>query len=256
MHNESLEKLRGVISTLIGPDGCPWDKKQTPESLCDNFIEEAFELVDAIRSGDKHEAMEELGDVLFLALFLAELFDRSGDFNLSDSLNNSSAKMIRRHPHVFGDCKVKDQDELLKNWEQIKRKEKKESDKIFDSLPKGLPPMLKAYRINSKAARAGFTYPSDEIAEEQLQSEWNEWQEALNQGSEAEIEEEFGDYLFTLIELGRRKGIKANTALDIANNKFLDRFSKLEDLARENGSDITDLDLDELNRLWDKIKNN
>lgn len=254
MYSESLEKLRGVITTLIGPEGCPWDRKQTPETLCDSVIEEAFELVEAIRSGDTHEAMEELGDVLFLILFLAELFDKSGDFNLSDSLNSSSAKMIRRHPHVFGDCKVKDQDELLKNWEQIKRKEKSSSEKIFDSLPKGLPPMLKAYRINSKAARAGFTYPDDNEAEKQLFSEWKEWMDALESGDAAASEEEFGDYLFTLIEYGRRKGIKANSALDLANNKFLARFSKLEDMAREKGSDVSELSLAELNELWAKVK--
>lgn len=254
MHSKSLEKLRGVISRLIAPDGCPWDKKQTPETLCDSVIEESFELVEAIRSGDKTEAKEELGDVLFLVLFIAELYARNGDFNLSDALDSSSAKMIRRHPHVFGDCKFENQDELLKNWEKIKRNEKKKPEKIFDSLPKGLPPMLKAYRINSKAARAGFTYPDDSSAEEKLQSEWQEWQEALTSNNAKASEEEFGDYLFTLIELGRRKGIKANSALDVANNKFLTRFSRLEDLAKEKGLDITEMDLKELDELWDQIK--
>lgn len=254
MHSKSLEKLRGVISALLGPEGCPWDKKQTPETLCDYVIEESFELVEAIRSGNKPEAMEELGDVMFLLLFIAELYEKGGDFNLSEAIDSSSAKMIRRHPHVFADTKVDNQDELLRNWEKIKRGEKKKSERTFDSLPKGLPPMLKAYRINAKAARTGFTYPDDETAEAQLQSEWKEWKQALDSGDKKASEEEFGDYLFTLIELGRRKGIKANTALDGANNKFLERFARLEDLAKEEGLDITEMDIEKLDKLWNRIK--
>ncbi|CCO22111.1 nucleoside triphosphate pyrophosphohydrolase [Maridesulfovibrio hydrothermalis] len=252
--SESLKKLRNVISTLLGPDGCPWDKEQTPASLCDYVIEEAFELVEAIRADDKREAMEELGDVMFLLLFIAELYEKNGSFTLADAIDSSSAKMIRRHPHVFADCKVENQDELLKNWEKIKRSEKEKSEKIFDSLPKGLPPLLKAYRINAKAARTGFTFESDEQCIQQLESEWKEWNTALESGDSKASEEEFGDYLFTLIELGRRKGIKANTALDSTNSKFLDRFSKMEDLAKKQDKDISDMDLIELNKLWNQVK--
>ncbi|WP_027720940.1 nucleoside triphosphate pyrophosphohydrolase [Maridesulfovibrio zosterae] len=254
MSNKSLEKLRDVIAQLTGPDGCPWDMKQTPNSLCDYVIEEAFELVEAIRADDKQEAMEELGDVMFLLLFIAERYEKSGSFTLAEAIDSSSAKMIRRHPHVFADCKVEDQEELLRNWEKIKRSEKKDSDKIFDSLPKGLPPLLKAYRINAKAARSGFTFESDEQCIKQLESEWQEWDKALKAEDNNASEEEFGDYLFALIELGRRKGIKANSALDKTNNKFLDRFSKMEDLAKEQGKDVSEMELTELNELWNKIK--
>lgn len=225
-----------------------------PRSLCDYVIEEAFELVEAIRADDKKEAMEELGDVMFLLLFIADRYEKDGSFTLAEAIDSSSAKMIRRHPHVFADCKVEDQDELLRNWEKIKRSEKKDSEKIFDSLPKGLPPLLKSYRINAKAARSGFTYESDEQCTGQLESEWKEWAKALESGTPETSEEEFGDYLFTLVELGRRKGIKANSALDKANNKFLNRFSMMEDLAKEQGKDLTEMNLDELNELWNQVK--
>ncbi|SDL38484.1 ATP diphosphatase [Maridesulfovibrio ferrireducens] len=253
-NSKSLEKLQGVISALLGPDGCPWDKDQTPRSLCDYVIEEAFELVEAIRADDSKEAMEELGDVMFLLLFIAELYEKKGSFSLADSLDSSSAKMIRRHPHVFAETKIDNQDELLRNWEKIKRSEKDDSNKLFDSLPKGLPPLLKSYRINSKAAHTGFTFESDEQCTQQLESEWKEWNEALESGDSAKSEEEFGDYLFALVELGRRKGIKANSALDVTNNKFLGRFSKMEDLAKEQNKDVSEMELSELNELWNQVK--
>ncbi|ACS79104.1 nucleoside triphosphate pyrophosphohydrolase [Maridesulfovibrio salexigens] len=254
MSAKSIEKLKNVISSLTAPDGCPWDKEQTPQTLCDSLIEEAFELVEAIRADDKQEVMEELGDVMFLLLFIAQRYEEDNAFTFADAVDSGAAKMIRRHPHVFADCKVEDQEELLRNWEKIKRSEKKGDKKIFDSLPKGLPPMLKAYRINSKAARSGFTYESDEQCLGQLDSEWKEWNNALDSGNKEAIAEEFGDYLFTLIELGRRKGIKANTALDITNNKFLERFAKMEDLAKEQGKDISEMSLIEQNELWEQVK--
>ena len=123
MSSKSIEKLKNVIAALIAPDGCPWDKEQTPESLCDSVIEEAFELVEAIRADDRQEAMEELGDVMFLLLFIAKRYEEQGAFTFADAVDSSAAKMIRRHPHVFADSKVEDQEELLRNWEKIKRSE-------------------------------------------------------------------------------------------------------------------------------------
>ncbi|BBD09719.1 nucleoside triphosphate pyrophosphohydrolase [Desulfovibrio ferrophilus] len=265
-HGEALSELMEVIASLLGPGGCPWDQKQTPQTMTDYVIEEAFELVEAIRAdapefgteATRSEVKEELGDVAFLLLFLATLYEREGSFNLSESLRYSAAKMIRRHPHVFGDLKLKNQEELLSNWEKIKRNENTEDDeapkRVYGSLPKGLPPMLKAYRINSKAARAGFTWETDDDQAGQLTSEWKEWEEAKASGDQARMEEEFGDYLFTLIEYGRRHGIKANSSLDGANNKFLSRFNQMEDVVRDKGKDIPDLSLDELNKIWDAVK--
>lgn len=249
----------GVIERLIAPDGCPWDREQTPQSLCDYLIEETFELVEAIRSNDMEEVEEELGDVFFLLFFVATLYARNGRTDIEQIWEKNAAKMIKRHPHVFDDLEVKNREQLLKNWERIKTAEKSQphEDKapgVFDSLPRSLPPLLKAYRINSKAARVGFTWESDEAQETALQSEWEEWLTAKATGTPEEMEMEFGDYIFTLAEYGRRKGIKANAALHHANSKFLRRFSGMERLARQNGKDVRELDLDAMNELWIAVK--
>ncbi|SOB57970.1 Nucleoside triphosphate pyrophosphohydrolase [Pseudodesulfovibrio profundus] len=257
-HSSAMEELLEVIEALLGPDGCPWDKEQTPESMCDYLAEESFELIEAIRAKDTQEAQEELGDVLFILLFMGVLFEKDGKFSLGDALKSSAAKMIRRHPHVFSDKQFDNQQALLDNWEATKKVENKETGKkgVFDSLPKGLPPLLKAYRINSKAARNGFTWDSTEGVQEQLTEEWNEWQDALQQGDSEASEKEFGDYLFTLVELGRRHGIKANSALDYTNQKFLRRFAAMESLARKQGTDLDSMNLEQMNELWDQVKHN
>ena len=255
-HAKALRDLNEVIDALTAPDGCPWDQEQTPLSMCDYLAEETFELIEAIRSGDTRETMEELGDTLFILLFIAARFEEAGEFTLADALNCSRAKMIRRHPHVFDKAHFDDMEELYENWERTKREEKEETGRkrVYDSLPSGLPPLLKAYRIHSKAARNKFTWATDAAAESQLREEWEEWQEALASGDPKASEREFGDYLFTLVELGRRKGIKANSALDLANQKFLCRFEKMEELAEMRGLDLADLGPEEMNRLWDDVK--
>lgn len=257
----SLAKIQEVIDALLGPGGCPWDQKQTPKSLCDYVIEEAFELVSAIRADDPAETCEELGDVLFLLLFQVTLAERAGQFSLDDVVAQNAAKMIRRHPHVFGDTVVASQEELLRNWERIKRSEKSGNGKAsgaFDSLPEGLPPLLKAYRLHAKAARLNFTWATDEDARAQFDAEWKEYEEACaspeTENKAERMEEEFGDALFTLVELGRRKGIKANAALDRANLKFLARYARMEELARTRGLDLLEMGMDDKNRLWDEAK--
>jgi len=253
----SVAEIQNVIDALLAPGGCPWDQKQTPKTLCDYIIEEAFELVSAIRADDQAETCEELGDVLFLLLFQVTLAARAGQFTLADVVAQNAAKMIRRHPHVFGDTVVADQEELLRNWERIKRGEKEGNGKkngAFDSLPQGLPPLLKAYRVHSKAARLGFTWDTDQSARQQFDAEWKEFDEACEGGDAARMEEEFGDVLFTLVELGRRRGIKANAALDQANLKFLARYERMEEMARERGLDLPGMSLEDKNRLWDEAK--
>ncbi|EKO40473.1 MAG: MazG family protein [Solidesulfovibrio magneticus str. Maddingley MBC34] len=250
----ALAGLQDVLDSLLGPDGCPWDKAQTPETLCDYIIEEAFELVDCIRSGDVAGVGEELGDVLFLLLFVATLHERRGDFDLAQAFDGAAAKMIRRHPHVFADCDIKDREELLRNWERIKRAEKAEKTGLYASLPKGLPPLLKAYRVHSKAARAGFTWESDEAMAQALSAERAEFEAAVAAGDQAAMEEEFGDYLFSLTEYGRRLGLKANACLDGAVSKFLSRYKAMEKLATSRGLDLDALDMAAKNALWDEVK--
>ena len=255
-HAAAMQKLFSVIDTLIGPDGCPWDKEQTPRSMCDYLAEETFELIEGIRTGDTKEAMEELGDVMFILQFIATMYEKEGAFTMTDSLKNNAAKMIRRHPHVFADMNFESKEALLDNWETTKKEENKGTNKkhVFDSLPKGLPPLLKSYRINSKAARNKFTWETDADVEVQLKDEWQEWQDAMTANDAEASEEEFGDYLFTLVELARRKGIKANSALDFANQKFLKRFGQMEELAEQRDLDFSELDLDAMNALWDEVK--
>ncbi len=258
MEKTALEELQNVIDTLTAPDGCPWDKEQTPESLADYIIEESHELVSAIRSGNVAEIREELGDVAFLLLFVARLYQKRGDFSFDDALNRSRAKMIRRHPHVFGDTVFKNLEEQLQTWEQIKRAEHAEGPDaprgLYDSLPASLPPLLKAYRIHSKAARVGFTWPEDEEVEQQVEAEWLEWLDASANGDLEAQKHELGDLLFSITELGRRKGIKASEALDLAARRFLRRFARMEELAREQGRDFTALSLDEKDELWNLAK--
>ncbi|MDR2056305.1 MAG: nucleoside triphosphate pyrophosphohydrolase [Desulfovibrio sp.] len=258
MPSQALEKLLAVIDKLVGPDGCPWDKEQTPERLGDYIIEESHELVSAIRSGSAADVCEELGDVAFLLLFVSRLYERQGKFRFGDALDASREKMIRRHPHVFGDRVFSGINEQLEAWEQIKRAEHAEGrgarQGVFVALPDTLPPLIKAYRIHSKAARAGFTWEDDEAAAQQVEAEWLEWLDAAVRGDAEAGKHEFGDLLFSLVELGRRKGIKASEALDLAARRFLRRFARMEELAGERGQDFVSLSPDEKDSLWNRAK--
>lgn len=254
----NLQELAAIVTALVAPDGCPWDKEQTPLSLCEYVLEEAHELVDAIRHGTDSDVAEELGDVLFLLVFISLLLQKEGKPALPEAVSLSAAKMIRRHPHVFADTVFDSKEEQLAEWERIKRAEKPDAEGkpagVYDSLPKGLPPLTKAYRIHSKAARAGFTWSSDEDVELQVEAEWLELIESLRSTDKAAQERELGDIMFTLVELGRRYGIKASAALDSTNNRFLKRFACMEAEAGKAGKEFSGLDMEEKNALWDLAK--
>ncbi|HDQ40348.1 MAG TPA: nucleoside triphosphate pyrophosphohydrolase [Desulfonatronum sp.] len=249
----SMQRLQGVLEALLGPAGCPWDREQTPRTLADYLVEETHELVEAIRSEDPADIREELGDVWFLLLFVAMLMERSGSFTLSDVLDQAAAKMTRRHPHVFADVEFANQDALWANWEKEKKKEKAGRGP-FEGIPASLPPLLKAYRLHSKAARLGFTWQDEQGVRRQMDREWQEWEQAEAAGDRESSCAEYGDYLFTLVEYGRRKGHKANEALDRANRKFLARFERLTQLADARGLALNNLGMDEWNMLWDEVK--
>ena len=255
--NQPFAAMQAVIDRLLGPDGCPWDRAQTPKTLCDNLAEEVFELTDAIRRGNDADICEELGDVLFLILLVAKLNAEAGGSGLEQALEKGAEKMIRRHPHVFADAQVENREQLINNWEQIKREEKAKkacTAGILDSVSPSLPPLLKAYRIHSKAARAGFTWNDEGDLEGQFKSEWQEWQQAVKNNNPEQMTHEFGDLLFTLVEFGRRHNIKANTALDFTNLRFVSRFKQMEALAQARGLDFLTLGLDEKNALWNEVK--
>jgi ATP diphosphatase len=259
--NPSAEKftaLQDVLQKLISPEGCPWDRAQSPASLCDYVIEEAHELAAAIRQGGRADAAEELGDVFFLLIFIGLLYEKTGDFTLADVLEGSKIKMIRRHPHVFSDAVCASKEDVLATWERIKRQEHAEASEkpsgIFAGLPASLPPLLKAYRLNSRAASAGFTWDSDSDVEQQVEAEWLELLDAFASDNKESQEHELGDLLLTLVELGRRRGIKAGAALDAATRRFLGRFAFMEEAAYKKGQDFTALDMEEKNVLWERAK--
>jgi ATP diphosphatase len=252
----ALARLNEVLARLLGENGCPWDREQTPQSLAEYLIEECFELVDAIRAGNEADVREELGDLLFLLAFVSRLYARENDF-LAEALEASADKMIRRHPHVFANERIANLKELMSNWERIKKAEKKETGgprAVFSGLPRNLPPLTKAYRIHAKAAGAGFTWPEDEDVARQVEAEWLELVDAESRNDAAAVEHEFGDHLFSLVEYGRRRGIKAAASLDMAANRFLRRFEAMEALARERGLDFLSLDLDAKDDLWEEVK--
>jgi ATP diphosphatase len=254
---DKFTELQDVLRTLLGPDGCPWDRAQTPASLCDYVVEEAHELARAVRCGSSADAAEELGDVFFLLTFIALLYERQGAFNTADVFERSRLKMIRRHPHVFSDAVFASVEEQLAAWEAIKKSEQAAAGKpagLFGGLPASLPSLIKAYRIHSRAAGAGFTWNSDSDVEQQAEAEWLELLDAFASQDKSAQEHELGDLLFTLVELGRRKGIKAGAALDAAAARFLGRFAFMEEQARQQGRDFASLDMEEKNTLWEQAK--
>ena len=256
---EQLLRFQNVVNELIDPEkGCPWDKEQTPVSMCEYLIEECHELVDAIRSGKPGHACDEMGDLLFVVLLMARRFELAGQFSLGDALKMGADKMTRRHPHVFGEKHCESMDDLMKNWAAIKKAEKEaegnETKGALTSVPSGLPPLTKAYRLHAKAANAGFTWDDDEEVERQVEAEWLELLDARASGSDAAKEHELGDMIFTLVELGRRMGVKAGSAVDFAANRFRNRFEAMEALARERGLDFKALSLDEKDELWNEVK--
>lgn len=249
-----------VINTLLGPGGCPWDRQQTSQSLCDYIVEEVFELVEAIRDGDVPEIEEELGDVFFLLFFVSALLEKEYNVRLERVWGMNASKMAERHPHVFGQSEAGDTGEIHRQWERIKKREKERKGRgsgpgaSLASIPDSLPPLIKAYRLHSKAADLGFTWGSDEEQESSLAAEWREWQQARNSSGHGEKEEEFGDLLFSLVEQGRRSGIKANAALHSANRKFLRRMERMLELAEARGMRWESMDMRDREGLWREIK--
>ncbi len=257
---DALERIHDVVEKLLDPEtGCSWDREQTAISMAEYIIEECFECIDAIRSGKTGHIVDEMGDLLFNIYFVANRYAEEGKFDFADALNSASAKMIRRHPHVFGDVKINNRQELIDNWAKIKKEEKLADNTdapkgVFSSLVREVPPLTKAYRIHSKAAQAGFTWETDEEVEQQVEAEWLELFDALQEKNQEKIEHELGDMVFSLVELGRRKGIKLANATDFATNRFLARFEAMEKLALLRGLNFEELSLDEKDALWTEVK--
>jgi len=251
-----LDALRALCARLRGPNGCPWDREQTLESLKPYIVEEAYEVVDAITAQDPQALEEELGDLLFQIVFVAQLAEEKGWFDLAKVMRLAHAKMVARHPHVFGELKVADAQEVVQNWERLKKKERKRG--TLDGVPVSLPALLKALRITEKAAAVGFDWakPVDVLAK--VQEEVAELEHAVAQAQQEQdrekLREELGDVLFSIANVARHLGIDPEAALQVSNHKFMRRFAAMEAMAAQRGANLEALSLDELEALWQEAK--
>ena len=253
----TLDRLVGVMRRLLGPDGCPWDREQSLETLRKYVLEEACEVIDAIDAGDRQGLREELGDLLLQVVFQAELARREGSFAIDDVVAGIVDKLVHRHPHVFGDVSAKDADEVLRNWEKLKAKEKGERG-VLGGVPRSMPALTRSQRIGEKVARVGFDW---EDARGSRAEELDELDRAMESGEAAAIEEEMGDVLFALVNLSRHVKVDAEGALRRTIDKFTRRFDHVEKRVREEhggwgeaGGGERHLPLETLDRYWEEAK--
>lgn len=243
-----------VMYKLRSPGGCPWDIEQTHSSIRRNLVEEVYELLEAIDANDTIGMAEELGDVLMQVVFHAQMASEAGSFDLQYVIDGVTEKLVHRHPHVFGTVAVKDSAEVLKNWEAIKAEEKKERTQALDGVSPGLPALMRAYKLHSKASKVGFDWPDNAGVWEKVLEELQELEEAAAQGTTAQKEHELGDLLFILAGYARHIGLEPEVALNAANNRFISRFSYVEQKVLASGKTWQDFSLAELDAFWDQAK--
>lgn len=256
---ERFEAFTGLIARLRAPGGCPWDREQTHETVKPMTVEEAYEVAEAIDAGDDQELVGELGDLLLQVVFHSQIAAEGGRFTVDDVLDRVSAKMVRRHPHVFGEEEAATPGEVLRTWEALKAKERADRGtgdaSMLDSVSRGLPGILEAFQMTTKVARVGFDWPSAAAVVDKLDEEVGELKEAVGGGAEAgNVAEEIGDLLFVAVNLARRLGVDPETALKAANRKFRRRFHHVETRLRERGKSPAQSDLEEMDALWDEAK--
>ena len=252
----SVEDLLRIMEILRSPGGCPWDAEQTHESIKNSFIEETYEVIEAINKKDKDLLVEELGDVLLQVVFHSQMEKEIGTFDFSDVTDGVCKKLIERHPHVFGEVKVSSTDEVLSNWDDIKRKSKGQNTQGSSMLkvPRELPALMRAQKIQSKAKKAGFDWDDMSGAFDALESEIKELKTAVGSKDADAIEDEFGDVLFSCVNISRFIGVDSEQSLTRANDKFMSRFLIVEKLAEERGIDMKNTSIEELDKLWDEAK--
>lgn len=254
--NYNMEDLLRLITVLRSPGGCPWDMKQTHESIKKNFIEETYEVVEAINKKDTAGLREELGDVLLQVLLHCEMEKEKETFDFNDVVNELCQKLVVRHPHVFGDKSAADSAEALERWDEIKLKTKgmkKQSESML-KVPREFPALMRAQKVQQKAAKAGFDWSSSDGALQKLHEEINELENALSEKDKAHIDEEFGDVLFSCVNVSRFIGADSEEALTGATDKFIGRYLIVEKLAQERGIDMKNSSIDVLDSLWDEAK--
>jgi len=246
----AFSRLLDIMEELR--EKCPWDKKQTLESLRHLTIEETYELADAILENDLQEVKKELGDVLLHIVFYAKIGSEQNAFDIGDVANSISDKLIHRHPHIYGDVKVDSVEDVKRNWEQLKLKEGKES--VLEGVPKSLPAVVKASRIQEKVAGVGFDWEKPEHVWEKVQEELTELNEEIKKDHKENIEKEFGDVLFSMVNYARFIGVNPENALEKTNKKFINRFKYLEKAAKSEGKQLADMSLTEMDAYWEKSK--
>ncbi|WP_313114736.1 nucleoside triphosphate pyrophosphohydrolase [Aequorivita sediminis] len=247
---KAFDRLLTIMDELR--EQCPWDKKQTMESLRHLTIEETYELGDAILDNDLDEVKKELGDVLLHIVFYAKIGSETNDFDIADVCNGICDKLIARHPHIYGDVKVADEAEVKRNWENLKLKEGKTS--VLEGVPKSLPAVVKASRIQEKVAGVGFDWEEPQQVFEKLQEELGELQHEINENNQDKIEAEFGDVLFSMVNYARFLNVNPENALERTNKKFIKRFQYLEGKAKEMNKSLKDMTLAEMNIFWNEAK--
>jgi tetrapyrrole methylase family protein/MazG family protein len=243
--------LVDIIARLRAPDGCPWDRKQTHASLRENLLSECYEVLEALDEGDSAKLRDELGDLLMQIVLQAQIATEAGEFELGDVISNINAKLIHRHPHIFGSKKVKDAEEVAHNWEVLKKEEREEGVSILESVPKNMPALGYAHEIQRRVAWVGFDWEDVDGVIDKLAEEVGEFKRA---GSQEQKAQEFGDLLFTLANIARRLGIDLEAALREANQRFYKRFAYMEEACRKRGLNLGDLSFAEQNALWEEAK--
>lgn len=249
-----IDRLQEIVARLRAPDGCPWDREQTHQSLRSALIEETYEVVDAINRSDDANLREELGDLLLHVIFHSQLAEERGVFDFEQVAGDICEKLVRRHPHVFGDQLASDTEEVLKQWEQIKRAEKGADASMIDGRDSALPALMRAQNVQKKAARVGFDWPDTTGVLEKLDEEIREVREAVETGNAPDIEEEIGDLLFTVVNLARKFKVDAESALSASTSKFIRRFQDVEASLAAEGRTMDTESLAELDARWNRAK--
>jgi MazG family protein len=247
---EAFEKLVLIMDDLR--EKCPWDRKQTIQSLRQMTLEETYELTDAITENDWKSIKEELGDLLLHIVFYSKIGAEQKQFTIEEVIEGISKKLIDRHPHIYGDVKVENEEDVKRNWEKLKLKEGKKS--VLSGVPKALPSLIKAMRLQEKAKQVGFEWENKEQVWEKVKEEEGELQEAINNKEQDKIEEEFGDLMFSLVNFARFLNVDAENALEITNKKFIQRFTQMEAKALSSGKNLNAMTLDEMDAIWNEIK--
>ena len=248
--NEAFDRLVNIMDELR--EKCPWDRKQTIQTLRQLTLEETYELTEAITAEDWASIKEELGDLLLHIVFYAKIGSEQKQFTLDDVINGICDKLISRHPHIYGNVEVKNEEDVKRNWEKLKLKEGKKS--VLSGVPKALPSLIKAMRLQEKAKQVGFEWENREQVWEKVEEEIKEMNEAIAERDEKKIEEEFGDVLFSMVNFARFLNIDAENALEITNRKFIDRFTKMEQAALTRGKNLNEMNLAQMDAIWNEIK--